>query len=77
MPAERITLEQVTAEAEFLSPVDRLHLIKSVAEMLISRPMHPSSKQLVYGEFKGARLSTEEDFAVAEWRPSERELDGP
>jgi hypothetical protein len=36
-------------------------------------------KGLIYGKYKNARgrMSTEEDFKIAEWRPTEEELDGP
>jgi len=32
--------------------------------------------RLVYGQFSGAQMSTEEDFHLAEWQPTEMELSG-
>jgi hypothetical protein len=69
-------LEQVLSAAEQLPPDDRLRLIRHVAETLI--PVQPTvpSRRLMYGEFNGPGMATEADFRVAEWQPSERELDG-
>ena len=70
------TLEQVLSAAEQLPPDDRLRLIRHVAETLILVQPAAPSRQLVYGEFAGPGMSTEADFRLAEWQPSERELDG-
>jgi hypothetical protein len=76
MADKGVSLGRVLADAELLSREDRLRLIKSLAETLISRPTDHSCKPLQFGEFKGAGMSTDEDFAIAEWRPAERDLDG-
>ena len=70
------TLDQVLTAAEQLPPDDRLRLIRQVAETLLSVHQVDSSRRLVHGEFAGAGTSTEKDFRHAEWRPSERELNG-
>ena len=71
------TVERIVAEIERLSPRERVTLIKSVVDTLIKpeRPAEP--RQLTYGEFRGARMSTEDDFKIAEWHPESREMDGP
>jgi len=70
-------LEQILLQVEKLSPEDRLQLIRRVTETLIPvvKPTRP--QRLVYGQFKGERMSTDEDFLLAEWRPTERDLNGP
>lgn len=70
------TLEQVLSAAEQLPPDDRLRLIRRVAETLLATQPTVPSRRLVYGEFAGPGMSTEEDFHLAEWRPSEREFGG-
>lgn len=70
------TLEEVIAQAQRLSPDDQLRLIKEIAERLISMTRAKQHRPLVYGEFKGDRMSTDEDFLIAEWHPSEKDLDG-
>lgn len=70
-------LEQILAQVEKLSLEERLKLIKLVAERLVSPEKPPRPQPLVYGQFKGQRMSTEEDFRIAEWRPTEKDLNGP
>lgn len=74
--SSELTLERVIAEAEQLSPEDRLRLIQRVAETLLPAEQPARSRPLQFGEFNGEQMSSEEDFAIVEWRPSERELDG-
>jgi hypothetical protein len=75
--AVRSPLDTIIAQAKQLSPEDRLHVIQRVAETLLSGQPALKPRQVVYGEFGGPNMSTEVDFAVAEWRPSDRELHGP
>ncbi len=71
---------QFVAEQALLLPAqDQLRLIQQLAEKLsrIEQPAEP--RYLVYGEFRdtpGREFSTEEDFKLAEWRPTEAELNG-
>jgi hypothetical protein len=74
--SDTVTLEQIVDEAKRLPPEDRLRLIQRVAETLLPGSALPSPRPLRYGEFAGATMSRDEDFVVAEWRPSENELDG-
>lgn len=69
-------MEQILAQVEKLSPEERLRLIQRVAETLVPPEKPKQPQRLVYGQFKGERMSTEEDFLIAEWRPTEKDLDG-
>ena len=71
-----VTLDKLVAKAARLSAEDRLRLIQRVAETLLPIPKPTQERLLKYGEFGSGRPSTEEDFKLAEWRPSERERDG-
>ena len=70
-------VERIVAEIQQLSPGERVRLIKSVVDTLIEPERPAESRQLTYGEFRGARMSTEDDFKIAEWRPQDREMNGP
>lgn len=74
-------LQQIVDEARALSAAEQLELIRRVAEHLAQQQIRQVSvrepRQLVYGEFRNSgvgRPSTEEDFKLAEWRPSKEEL---
>jgi len=70
----------VVQQAQKLSPQEQLQLIKQLAEQLAEREAQPQrSRYLIYGEFRdtpGREFSTEEDFKLAEWHPTEEELNG-
>lgn len=70
MTIDTLTLEHIITQAQQLSPEDRLRLIQRLAETLISTIQPKSPRYLIYGEFKGERMSTEEDFLIAEWHPT-------
>jgi hypothetical protein len=67
-------------QVEKLSAQEQLRLIQQLAEKLSQREAKPqTSRYLVYGEFKdtpGREFSTEEDFKLAEWNPTEEQLNG-
>jgi hypothetical protein len=71
-------LEIVMNQVQQLSPAEQLELIKRVTEVLNNARGTGEHRQLIYGEFKGARgrESTEEDFKLAEWHPTEEWLNG-
>ncbi|HSN77753.1 MAG TPA: hypothetical protein VL334_21980 [Anaerolineae bacterium] len=71
-----LTVDQVTKQVEQLSPGDRLRLIQRVVATLIpdQTPDHP--QPLMYGSFRSEHMSTDEDFILVEWRPTEQELNG-
>ena len=67
-------IEQITTQAAQLPFSERLRLIHRIIDTL---PQETEQRQhLSYGQFRGAQMSTEEDFCLAEWRPTEGELDG-
>ena len=70
----------VVQQAQQLSPHEQLHLIKQLAESLAkAQPQPQQPRYLIYGEFRdtpGREFSTEEDFKLAEWHPTEEELNG-
>lgn len=71
-------LEIVMSQIQQLSPDEQLELIKRITEVLNTGRAPREHRQLVYGEFKDARgrESTEEDFKLAEWHPTEEWLNG-
>lgn len=70
-------VERIVAEIQQFSPEDRLRLIKSVVDTLINLERPAESRRLTFGEFRGGRMSTEDDFKIAEWHPKDREMNGP
>ncbi len=67
-------IEHIVGQAIQLPFNERLDLIHRIIETL---PQDTEQCQfLVYGQFQGARMSTEEDFRIAKWQPTEAELDG-
>ncbi len=71
------SVERIVAEIQDLSPQERLRLIRTVVDTLITPGRTAESRRLTFGEFRGGRMSTEEDFKIAEWRPEDREMNGP
>jgi hypothetical protein len=74
MTTDTPTIEQIVAQTQRLSPDDRVRLIQRVAETLIPTIQRSVHRQLIYGEFRGENMSTEEDFLIAEWHPTEEEV---
>lgn len=79
MLAEAQMIEKIFNQVTQLSPEDRLRLVQRIIQTLISPLPSQQMRPLRFGEFKGneAAMSTFEDFALAEWRPTDKELDGP
>jgi len=76
MTTDTPTLEQIIVQAQQLSPDDRLRLIQRLAETLLPIAQARPPQRLQYGKYKGGRMSTEEDFLIAEWHPTEEEMNG-
>jgi len=70
------SVERIVAEIRDLSPQDRLRLIRTVVDTLITPGRAGESRRLIYGEFQGGGMSTEDDFKIAEWHPGDREMNG-
>ncbi|NJN97640.1 MAG: hypothetical protein HC875_27950 [Anaerolineales bacterium] len=79
MLADAQMLEKIFNQVTQLSPEYRLRLVQRIIQTLISPPVSQQPHPLRFGEFRGneAAMSTFEDFAIAEWRPADKELDGP
>lgn len=75
MIAETEVVEDIVLQVKELSPAQRLRLIQRITETLISSLARPSHS-LQFGKYKSDKMSTLEDFAIAEWRPTDEELDG-
>jgi len=71
------SVERIVAEIQDLSPQERLRLIRTVVDTLITPGQPGESQRLTFGEFQDGRMSTEDDFRIAEWRPRDREMNGP
>ena len=79
MVADTQTLDKILTQVKQMSPEYRLRLVQNILQTLIS-PLPPLQPQPIqFGEFGGdeASMSTFEDFTIAEWRPSDEDLDGP
>ncbi|MGI8838428.1 MAG: hypothetical protein ACR2H4_17570 [Pyrinomonadaceae bacterium] len=70
--------EIIMSKVQQLSPEEQLQLIKRVAESLAERRKSGEKQYLIYGKYTGAvgHESTEEDFKLAEWHPTEEWVDG-
>lgn len=84
-------LELIFAQIKPLPLGDKLRLLQWVAEDLQPAVTEPESTGLVYGKYRDTgrrgliygefadapgRMSTEEDFELAEWHPTEEQLNG-
>ena len=72
-------LESIMSEVRQLSPDEQLQLIKRVAELLAhDKHAVAEGRGLVYGKYRSpaGKETTEEDFRLAEWHPTEKELNG-
>lgn len=69
-------LEQIVARAQRLSREDQLRLVKRIVEMLISAEPPLEPQRIRYSQFRGERMSSEEDFRIADWRPNRQDLNG-
>jgi hypothetical protein len=78
MTIEYQYVESLLERIKLLPPEYRVQLMHGILETLISAP--PSEDRIIlrFGEFKDfdGPLSTYEDYALAEWWPSEHDLNG-
>ncbi len=79
MVADNQTLDRIFSEARHLTPEYRLRLVQRIIQTLVSSAPTQEPQPLRFGEFGGyeASMSTLEDFAIAEWQPTDEDLDGP
>ena len=76
--ADTQTLDRIFSEAKHLSTEYRLRLVQRIIQTLVPSDPIQTPQPLHFGEFGGddTSMSTLEDFAIAEWRPTDEELDG-
>ncbi len=76
MSVEYESLENILDRIRRLPPEYRLRLMQGILDTLIPATPPQSPRILQYGEYKDfdGPMSTFEDYAVAEWRPTEKEL---
>ena len=73
-----VEIETIKQQSRKLLPDQKIELIKFLADSLAPRKGGQEAQPLIYGKYRdsGRPSSTEEDFKVAEWHPTEAELDG-
>ena len=73
---ETTTISAIKDQAKNLPAEQKAELIKFLTDELIGKPRQ--STMVEFGKYanSGRRMSTEDDFKIAEWRPSDDELNG-
>ncbi|MBK9216827.1 MAG: hypothetical protein IPM59_14755 [Chloracidobacterium sp.] len=69
-------IDIIKARSQELPQKQKVELIEFLTGLLEQKPHQP--KMIEYGKYanSGRRMSTEEDFKIAEWHPSDEELNG-
>ena len=75
MIAETQIIENIVLQVKQLAPEYRLRLIQQITETLIPSFSY-QSKPIQFGKYKNGKLSTLEDFELAEWHPTDKDLNG-
>lgn len=72
-------IEALITEIEKLPPALRWQLVQRLLQSLPPTTNVDPLSILRFGEFSGdeTKMSTEEDFDMVEWRPTDKKLDGP
>ena len=73
-----IELDVLKQQSGKLMPKQKLALIKYLSESLSLVKHRDAPKYLKFGKYRdtGQKASTSEDFKVAEWHPTEADLNG-
>lgn len=71
-------LDSLLERIKHLPPEYRLRLMQGILETLVPTTLPQKTETLQYGEYRqfDGPMSTFEDYAIAEWKPSERQLNG-
>lgn len=71
-------LDLIMTQVQQLSPRDQMQLLQRVMGLLTKSKTAAPSRGLVYGKYRNAQgqMSTEEDFQLAEWHLSDRDVNG-
>lgn len=75
MLAEIQTFEKLLTQVNQLSPEYRIKLIQRITASLLPYPIQKSIS-LQFGKYSQNRMSSVEDFYLAEWRPTGDEYNG-
>jgi hypothetical protein len=78
MLADSQIVEKIYSQVQNLSSEERLRLVERIIHSLVPPTTVPNRQPLRFGEFSGdeSAMSSLEDFAIAEWRPDDKELNG-
>jgi hypothetical protein len=79
MTTDTQALDKIFSEARRLTLEYRLRLVQRIIQTLAPSSSLQEPQPLRFDEFGGdeAAMSTWKDFAIAEWRPTDKEVDGP
>lgn len=75
MIAETQMVENIVLQVKQLSPEYRLRLIQRITDTLLPS-FSQQTQPLKFGKYKSDKMSTLEDFTIAEWHPTDKDLDG-
>ena len=69
-------IDIIKKRSKELPQKQKIELIRFLTDLLAHKPQQ--AKMIEYGKYanSGRRISTEDDFKIAEWRPSDKELNG-
>lgn len=73
-----VELDILKQQSRKLLPKQKLELIQYLSESLTREPNRETPALLKFGKYSktGLKPSSEEDFKIAEWHPTETELNG-
>jgi hypothetical protein len=70
-------VDLILTQVQQLSPHDQMQLIQRLLGLLTKAKSAAPARGLVYGKYRNAgTLSTEEDFKLAEWHLSDKDVNG-
>ena len=73
MAIQEPLFDQIAAQIDLLSIEERLRLIQRLAGGIEASLQPKQTRRMQYGQFRGPRMSTEEDFRSVEWHPDPNE----
>jgi pyocin large subunit-like protein len=73
-----IELELIKQQSRKLPPEQKAELLHFLSENILGEPTGSEPRPLAFGKYASSNrpLSTDADFHLAEWRPSDEELNG-
>ncbi len=69
---QALSIDEIAKQVQIFPEHERLQLIKLIIEGLEEGKLQQKKRAFVYGKYANieGRMSTEEDFKIAEWSPS-------